>query len=791
MTAKSIVFRAPAVTASGYGVHARQIAKWLLKLQDEKPEIDVTFELVPWGITPWYVDPKACNGLIGQIIQNSGKKEKYDVSFQLQLPNEWDPFLAQTNIGITAGVEADRCNPAWINAINRMDRVVVPSEFTKQCFNNTGDVKTQIDVIPESWFEECRSATKENSVLAQELQLETDFNFLVVSQFTGNNPENDRKNISFTIKWLLEQFHDTQNVGLILKTNFGRQTKADKQNTLKVLSQLLMECRRGPFPRVYLLHGQMTNQELAGLYTHPKVKALVNLTRGEGFCGLDYTPIVTENGLKRLDSVKVGEKVLTHKGRFMRVTQELSREYNGEMIQITPFNSSLKTQPIVLTPNHSVYTFNGKNYLWKKAKDLAKGDFVCFPKFKFTEEINQINISDFMAAEYNNFFVSEEGYIEYKQSNKLGYNIKNKIELNANFGKLIGYYLAEGCSCKGSINFSLHKNEKETLAQDIINSFKTIFNLENYRFQEYENSNRMTLIFESKILSVFFENLCGKGAKEKFVADVLFKTNSSFKEGLLTGLLLGDGYIKTNSKPTIEMELCNENLIRQIRLILLEQGIISNTSVSRKIGIIKERWEYDSYYYKLRISNFENTCSLFEILNRHSTEKFLINHEYKNNGKNKFFKNDEMFCFEIKELMTISHNGKVYNLSVEEDETYCTENFVVHNCLPVLEAATCGLPILTTGWSGHTEFLGLGKYMKVEYDMVEIHETRADEQIWMRGSRWANPIESDVKRKLRRFHGGSAIPTQWAKDLRPKLLEQYSPEAIQKIYSELLEDLLQ
>jgi len=280
-----VIFRGPLLSQSGYGTHGRQIARWLIKLQDQQT-VDVDFDIVPWGITPWHVDPSACDGLIGRIFQSAGRKNGengYDLSLQLQLPNEWDPFLAAHNVGITAAVETDRCNPVWIDAINRMDNVVVPSEFTKSVLSASGDVTTPVTVIPESWLEACRGASRGNSVLNDKLNLETDFNFLVVSQFTGNNPDNDRKNLAWTLKWILEEFKDDPDCGLIIKTNFGRQTKLDQANCLKTLAQIVMECKQGPGPKIYMMHGHMSDEEIVGLYTHPKIKALVSLTRGEGF----------------------------------------------------------------------------------------------------------------------------------------------------------------------------------------------------------------------------------------------------------------------------------------------------------------------------------------------------------------------------------------------------------------------------------------------------------------------------------------------------------------------------
>lgn len=280
---KTIVLRAPSLSQSGYGTHARQIATWLLKLQEDRPEeVKAHFDVLPWGATPWHVDHTACDGLVGRILQHCTKADSYDLSLQLQLPNEWDPFMATTNVGITAAVETDRCNPEWIDACNRMSLIVVPSNFTKGVLENSGEVTTPIVVIPESWLETCRGAVQGKSKLA-DLEMDSKFNFLIVSQFTGNNPENDRKNLAYSLKWILEEFKDEPDVGVIIKTNFGRQTNVDRQNCLKTLSQIVMECRKGAGPRVHVLHGHMTNDEIVGLYTHPDIKALVSLTRGEGF----------------------------------------------------------------------------------------------------------------------------------------------------------------------------------------------------------------------------------------------------------------------------------------------------------------------------------------------------------------------------------------------------------------------------------------------------------------------------------------------------------------------------
>ena len=302
-----VVIRAPLLSISGYGVHSRQVFKWL----NERQDVNLHAQIVQWGNTSWMINSEYENGLVGEVMKASSNAEtgKSDISFQIQLPDEWDPNLAKKNIGISAVVETDKCSSAWIDSINKMDAVIIPSEHVKQTILNSGHVTTDLFVIPEWYFEEI----DRNETTALDLDLDTSFNFLLVGQFTGNDPETDRKNIFYTLKWFCEVFKDDPDVGLVLKTNHGRGTKIDRQITKNKIKQVLNEIRPGEFPKIHLIHGNLTAGEVAGLYKHPDVKCFLSLTRGEGFglpllesaaCGL---PVMTTNWSAHLDFLNLGK----------------------------------------------------------------------------------------------------------------------------------------------------------------------------------------------------------------------------------------------------------------------------------------------------------------------------------------------------------------------------------------------------------------------------------------------------------------------------------------------------
>jgi len=305
---KKVVLRAPCLTQSGYGVHSRQVARWLINLADQD-KIKLSIQCVPWGDTSWFLNPELCDGLIGKIMKYSvgDSSRSADVSFQLILPNEWDPNIATYNVGLTAGVETTRCNPAWIQAINQMDEVIVPSTHIENTFRGSGFLHKKITVIPEAFPD---ALLEESNIDTNTFEFETDFNLLVFGQLTAGDPALDRKNIYKTLQSIIETFRGKEDVGIILKSNLGKNTILDYKALQGIITSVMDSLNHDGTPKVYLLHGTLSNEKVRDLYYHPTVKALVTLTRGEGFglpvleaaaCGV---PVVATNWSSYKDFMK-------------------------------------------------------------------------------------------------------------------------------------------------------------------------------------------------------------------------------------------------------------------------------------------------------------------------------------------------------------------------------------------------------------------------------------------------------------------------------------------------------
>ena len=265
--------KGPLLSISGYGVHARQVFRWA-----NEQGFYVTTDITRWGNTPWYTDRNECGGLINKIMETSSPlRVKPDVSFQIMLPSEWNNTLAKRNFGVTAVVESDKCSETWINACRRMDHVIVPSEFSKRVLVNSGLKSKKVTVIPESYID---AIDKETTKLP--LNFETEDNYLMFGQVSGDY-ETDRKNTALGLAMFCRTWADDPTKGLVVKTNSGNNSSVDRQKSRNYLKSVVDQVRKGPFPKIYFLHGYLNDEEVASLYIHPKIRGLISFTHGEGF----------------------------------------------------------------------------------------------------------------------------------------------------------------------------------------------------------------------------------------------------------------------------------------------------------------------------------------------------------------------------------------------------------------------------------------------------------------------------------------------------------------------------
>jgi glycosyltransferase involved in cell wall biosynthesis len=324
MKKKIVLLRSPVLSQTGYGVHSRQIANWLLSKED----LDVRFHALEWGNSPWIVDQTRCDGLISKVFDKTvdSSFKGADLSIQVQMPYEWNENIAPVNIGVTAGVETDLCNPRWIPHLNKMNRVVVPSAFAKKTLVDTGkeELKAQIDVIHESYTEVDNSKISENL-----FTFSTPFNFLIFGQLTGGHFYNDRKNTFFALKWLIDLFKDDPEVGIVIKTNSGRNSIKDRFECKKILNEVISQFRVGPFPKVHLIHGELNDEDVFSLYRNPSIKALVTASRGEGY-GLPILEAASQD-LPVIATNWSGHLEFLNSGKFIKLDYDLKEVHKSKL----------------------------------------------------------------------------------------------------------------------------------------------------------------------------------------------------------------------------------------------------------------------------------------------------------------------------------------------------------------------------------------------------------------------------------------------------------------------------
>ena len=280
---KKVLLVGPVLTRSGYGEQSRFALRSLMS----RPDLfEVYIQPLQWGHTSWLYeddDERAwVDACIERTIGYMQQGGQFDMTLQVTIPVEWKKSSATVDIGYTAGIETTKVAHQWITSGNEMDHIIVVSNHSKKIYEetvydtrdeNTGQegsmrLDTSIDVVNYP-------VKKYESIPELELDVTTDFNFLTIAQWAP------RKNLDNTIVWFVEEFRD-ENVGLIVKTNMAKNCQMDLEATEDKLRNLLYD-HKDRKCKVYLLHGDMSDEEIHSLYFNDKTSAFLLLTHGEGY----------------------------------------------------------------------------------------------------------------------------------------------------------------------------------------------------------------------------------------------------------------------------------------------------------------------------------------------------------------------------------------------------------------------------------------------------------------------------------------------------------------------------
>ena len=291
------IISSPFDTYSGYGSRSRDLIKAIV----ETDRYDVKLLSQRWGATPFGFcnDNPEWKFLLDLALPNNQVPKQPEIWAQVTIPNEFQP-VGKYNIGFTAGIETTVCAGDWIDGMNRMNLNIVSSEHSKKVFSETqferrnkqtnalegiAKLEKPIEVLFEGANTDIYKVIESNQVKNIDLSpIKEKFAYLFVGHWIQGDIGEDRKNVGLLIKSFYETFKNkTNKPALILKTSQAGSSYVDREEILKKIKAIKKTVNSNNLPNVYLLHGEFTDMEINELYNHPKVKAMVNLTKGEGF----------------------------------------------------------------------------------------------------------------------------------------------------------------------------------------------------------------------------------------------------------------------------------------------------------------------------------------------------------------------------------------------------------------------------------------------------------------------------------------------------------------------------
>lgn len=385
---------------------------------------------------------------------------------------------------------------------------------------------------------------------------------------------------------------------------------------------------------------------------------------------------------KKIKDVEVGEYLLDSKKQPQKVLKKFTRPYVGEIIEFTI--TGLK-DTIKVTPEHPFMITKKRQHgkrvnrklpniaLFKKAGDLKKGNTLLTPMDSTIQECGFLKIERKKQPKYSSVDI-------YKR-------IPEKIKIDDKLLFILGWYVAEGSSSHKQFNFVLNSKEGG-IASNLVSYIYDVFGIKS-SIQKAQG-NAIRVVGSSTVISKFLSSLCGKGAHNKMVPSFIMYLPIKKQLVFLRALWMGDGTTRTcfdkrtnKTYPRCTYKTVSFVLAKQVQEMCARSGfitsikqedgreqilILGNICKTRKVYIIDVTGEDAKFF-----TSFIKTTKKPYIIR--SNKKQL-------SQKKELVEIDGVWYIKrsIRKIRKYEYSGNVFNLSVENTNTYIVNDIVVHNC---------------------------------------------------------------------------------------------------------------
>jgi anaerobic ribonucleoside-triphosphate reductase len=263
-----------------------------------------------------------------------------------------------------------------------------------------------------------------------------------------------------------------------------------------------------------------------------------------------------------------------------------------------------------------------------------------------------------------------------KSQDKKG--IPNKLELTYNLGRFVGIFIAEGYTYKGkySSRSQIDLNINEKILSDFICSFLQEELNVRISLKDISANNGRRITFSSNLVNFILKLFYSGGtASEKNLTDLCFSANGEFREGLINGILEGDGNFNKKSLKGFEvgLHLSSELLVNQFKVLLTTVGIRS-TGVQKTLCRNHRNPQKTCTSFRVRICNLD-------VLKLKTPYLLKIQDRLKYLKRSSSFGNGVL----IKEINKIYYEGPVFNFEMEDIHEYSLQGIRSKNCCRLKE----------------------------------------------------------------------------------------------------------